>query len=76
MELPSDPRYREGLARLLLAACLLLFAIALGILFLATAALGSPGLLGGLVYILSFAFLLIGFGLAFDGFRLMSRSHS
>jgi hypothetical protein len=69
-----DPRYREGLARLLFAAFLLLFAISLGILFLAVLALGGyPGLLGFFMFIASFVFMLVGAGLAFDGFRLMTR---
>lgn len=68
-----DRNYREGLARLVLAACLLLFAISLGILFLGTAALGPPGLFGGLIFITSFAFALVGFGLAVNGFGLMTR---
>jgi hypothetical protein len=72
MDTASDPPYREGLARLVLAACLLLFAISLGILFLAIAALGPPGLFGGLMLITSFAFTLIGLGLAFEAFNLMT----
>jgi hypothetical protein len=73
MDAPVDHTYREGLARLLLAACLLLFASSLGILFIGTAALGPPGLFGGLIFITSFAFVLIGFGLAVNGFGLMTR---
>lgn len=67
--------YREGLARLLLATCLLLFAVAMGVLFLGAAALGPPGLLGGLTFVVSFAFSLVGFGLALDGFAVMTRRH-
>lgn len=73
VDAPSDSRYREGLARLLLAACLLLFAISIGVLVLVLAALGPPGFLGGFAFIASIAFMLIGFGLAFDGFALMAR---
>jgi hypothetical protein len=73
MDTVSESRYREGLARLVLAACLLLFATSLGVLFLGAAALGPPGLFGGFIFITSFAFTIVGFGLAFDGFALMTR---
>lgn len=71
----QDLVYREGVARLLLGACLLLFAIFLGIFFLASAALGPPGLLG-LSIVASLAFALLGLALAMDGFSRMSRSHA
>ena len=75
METALESRYQEGLARLVLAACLLLFATCLGVLFLGLAALGPPGLFGGLLFIASFAFMLVGLGLAFDGFGLMTRHY-
>ena len=75
MDTSPESRYREGLARLVFAACLLLFATCLGVLFLGLAALGPPGLFGGLLFITSFAFMLVGIGLAFDGFGLMTRHH-
>ena len=75
MDTALESRYREGLARLVFAACLLLFATCLGVLFLGLAALGPPGLFGGLLFFTSFAFTLVGLGLAFDGFGLMTRHH-
>jgi hypothetical protein len=59
MDTALESRYREGLARLVFAACLLLFATCLGVLFLGLAALGPPGLFGGLLFITSFAFTLV-----------------
>jgi len=75
MDTALESRYREGLARLVFAACLLLFATCLGVLFLGLAALGPPRLFSGLIFITSFAFTLVGLGLAFDGFGLMTRRH-
>jgi hypothetical protein len=40
---------------------------------LGTAALGPPGLFGGFIFITSFSFTIVAFGLAFDGFTLMTR---
>jgi hypothetical protein len=75
MDTAPESWYREGLALLVFAACLLLFATCLGVLFLGLAALGPPGLFGGSLFIMSFAFMLVGHGLAFDGFGLMTRHH-
>jgi len=43
MDTALESRYREGLARLVFAACLLLFATCLGVLFLGLAPLDRPG---------------------------------
>ena len=73
MDAGPDSGYRQGLARLLFAACLLLFATCSGVLFLATIDSQLAGLFATSLYILSFVFALIGLGVALDGFRQMTR---
>lgn len=73
MDAVPDSRYRDGLARGLLAACLLLFGTSSGVLFLATNATQPARLFAASLYIPSFVFALIGLGVAVDGFRRMTR---
>ena len=73
MDAAADSRYREGLARVLLAACFLLFATSLGVLFFGTIATQPGSLFAASLYILSFIFSLIGLGVAMDGFSRMTR---
>ncbi len=75
MALGTDSRYREGVARALFGASLLLFAVFLGIMFLATALLGPPGILGALALFASVPLGLLGILLAGDGYARMSRAH-
>lgn len=74
MEVSADPRYREGLARLLLGICLLLFAIASGVLSLATAIVSSSGvsLFGYGLYLVTFVFAIIGLAVGMEGYNRMS----
>jgi len=67
-----DPRYREG-PGFLLGSRFLLFAISLGLLFLAANATQPARLPGAAVYILSFFAALIGLGIPLDGIGLMTR---
>ncbi|MGI0150167.1 MAG: hypothetical protein ACREDF_11635 [Thermoplasmata archaeon] len=76
MDAAPDRGIREGLARVLVAACLLPFATSFGVLFLATSVTQTASLFAGSLYILSFIFSLIGLGIAMDGFRRMTRRHA
>jgi len=73
MDAPPELRDRDGIARLLFAACFLPFAIATGVLFLGTVVSQPGGLLAAASYILSFIFALVGLGVGVDGSRRMTR---
>ena len=71
MDAPSTARYQEGISGVLFSVCLLLCAIAPGILFLATNATQPAGLFAAALYILSFIFALLGLDVGVHGFRHM-----